>query len=108
MINDEEYDCIGWLGKKRGLQDLDLAIEIYFPKPQNDNETYELPFAVEKTRRMREKLRKLNAKRKYILIGVPPNKVITTTEIVHLDMKTVYQRHKFGKMRMVKQTKLKV
>lgn len=106
LIDEEEYDCVGWYRKKVDVNNLDLAIEMYFPLPQKE-EKYEFQYIVEKTRRMREKLKKVNARYKYLLIGVPQNKRIEWTEISHSDMKLVLQRHKFGQLKTVKQTKLK-
>ena len=76
---------------------------MHFPMP-SDHERYELPFVIQQTRKMREKLKGIKVKYKYILVGVPQNKTITTLEIAHHDMKTVYQRHKFGKIELVKRS----
>ena len=34
IIDDKEYDCIGWQAKKNDFQHIDLAIEMYFPLPK--------------------------------------------------------------------------
>ena len=106
-IDGKEYDCLGWKGKIKDAQHPDLAIEMHFPLPKS-GVTYELPLVMGQTMKMREKLKRIGAKHKYILIGVPQNKVITTLEIspraiVHPDMKVVYQRYKFGKIVLTKQ-----
>jgi hypothetical protein len=105
-ISGKEYDCLGWKGKIKDAEHPDLAIEMHFPKP-DDEDRYDLPFVVEKTRRMREKLRKIDAKYKYALLGVPQGKILTTLEIVHSDMKTVYQRYRFGDFKILKQQVLR-
>jgi hypothetical protein len=107
VIDGKEYDCLGWKGKIKDAQHPDLAIEMHFPLPKS-GASYELPLVMEQTRKMRERLKRIDAKYKYILIGVPQNKVITTLEIspraiVHPDMKVVYQRYKFGKIVLTKQ-----
>jgi hypothetical protein len=98
-IGGKEYDCLGWKGKIEGNPD--LAVEMHFPIPKK--ESYELPFVKNQTWKMRKKLREINARYKYVLIGVPPNRTVTTLEIAHSDMKVVYQRHKFGEIKVVKQ-----
>lgn len=109
-VNGKEYDCLGWKGKIKDVKNPDLAIEMHFPKP-DDKDSYELPFAIEKTRQMCEKLRKIDAKHRYVLLGVPQGKTITALEIVHSDMKTdvktVYQRYKFGAFKIFKQRALR-
>ena len=77
-----------------------------FIKFNKNDESYDLPHVIAQTRKMREKLKGIDAKYKYVLVGVPQNKTIITLEIVHSDMKTVFQRHKFGKIELVKQTVL--
>jgi hypothetical protein len=101
IVNGKEYDCLGWEGRIMDIQHPDLAVEMYFPKPQ-DEDRYELPSSVEKTRGMRERLKRIGARHKYVLIGITQNKAITTLEMVHSDMKAVYQRHKFGKIQLEK------
>ena len=101
-INGKEYDCLGWKGKIKDTQHPDLVIEMHFPLPKSGG-SYELPYVIKQTRKMREKLKRIDAKHKYILVGVPQHKTITTLEIAHSDMKIVYQRHKFGKIELVKQ-----
>ena len=102
-IDGKEYDCLGWKGKIKDAQHPDLAIEMYFPLPPRTKGSNELPYIAKHPREMREKLRKINAKHKYVLIGVPRNKIVKTLEIAHPDMKVVYQRHRFGKIALVKQ-----
>ena len=41
IIDDKEYDCIGWQAKKNDFQHIDLAIEMYFPLPKKE-ERYDL------------------------------------------------------------------
>lgn len=106
IIDGREYDCLGWKGKLADNQHPDLAIEMFFPIPRRTSSIYNIPsYFVEHTRQMREKLRKINARHKYVLIGVPQNKTVKTLEIQHPDMQVVYQRHKFGELGLVKRPK---
>jgi hypothetical protein len=105
MIDGKEYDCIGWKGKKPDVQHLDLAIEMHFPMPK-EGESCEFPYVVEQTRKMREKLKRINSKLKFLLVGFQPNKRITTLEIAHTEMKIFYQRYKYGHIKLLKQRRL--
>ena len=104
-IDNKEYDCIGWEGKKSEVNHPDLAIEMYFPLPIKRN--LQFPYIIRKTRAMRVKLKLLTAKHKYVLVGVPQNMRISFLEIFHSDMKLIFQRHKFRKFNVVKQAKLR-
>lgn len=102
-LNGREYDCLGWKKESTCKHDPDLAIEMYFPRPPQARVNENLQYIAEHPREMVEKLRKINAKHKYILIGVPQNKIITTLEIPQSDVNVVYQRHRFDKIVLAKQ-----
>jgi hypothetical protein len=102
MIDGKEYDCIGWKGKKRDVHHPDLAIEMHFPIPKK-GQSYEFPHVVEQTRKMRQKLRLLDAKHKFILIGIPPKMRANFIEIAHSDMKMVFQRYRLTGIKWLKQ-----
>jgi len=102
-IKGKEYDCIGWEGKRRDITDLDLAIEMTFLSPEVRNE---VKFIQDKTNEMAQKLDIINAKRKYILIGVPPNRKITVRyHFPYQNIKVAFQEHKFGKQKIEKRLK---
>ncbi|MFX0093726.1 MAG: hypothetical protein ACFFBD_18385, partial [Candidatus Hodarchaeota archaeon] len=102
MIDGKEYDCIGWIQKTADVHHLDLAIEMHFPMPKK-GEKYELSHVIEQTREMVEKLRLLNAKHKFILIGIPPNMTADIIGIAHSDIKMMFQRYKLKRKRWLKQ-----
>ncbi len=104
MINGKEYDCLGWYLEIKDIQHPDLAIEMTFPMPKQ-GEKYSLPFLEERARYMREKLKLLDAWYRCILIGIPPNKTANFLEIGHADMRLKFQRHKFGKINLMKKPK---
>jgi len=95
MIDGKEYDCVGWRAEHENKQMPDLAIEMHFPLPQQ-SETYLLTYITKQTDKMMLKLEQVEANRRYIVIGVPPNKRIETIEAPHPLIKVVYQEYKFG------------
>ena len=103
-IGGKEYDCLGWKGKPRDKQTLDLAIEMYFPIPKKEQK-YEFEYVRKQTDKMVRKLEKISAKSKYILIGVPHDSEITTRELLRPDIKVVHQEYKFKKVRLEKRKK---
>ena len=103
-IGGKEYDCLGWKGKPRDKQSPDLAIEMYFPIPKEE-ETYKFQHISKQTAKMVQKLEKINAKYKYVVIGVPHDSDITTIERLHPDIKVVCQEHRFKKTKIEKRTK---
>lgn len=95
MIDGKEYDCLGWRAEHENERMPDLAIEMHFPLPQQ-SETYLLTYITKQTDKMMQKLEHAEAKHRYIVIGVPPNKRIETIEAPHPLIKVVYQEYKFG------------
>ena len=95
-IGQDYYDCIGWENKSC-QQPPDLAIEMYFPEPKESK--YDLKQVSDKTAHDVEKLERIDAKRKYLVIGVPRNRTITVTEQPRQDIKAVYQEYRFGNLR---------
>lgn len=106
QVNGKEYDCLGWKGKLKDKKSPDLAIEMHFPLPKPE-ESYELEHIVKQTDKMVRKLEKLNAKHKYILIGVPRNRRIQTREHPRSDIKVVHQEYRFTKTEPKKRKTLK-
>jgi hypothetical protein len=100
-IDGREYDCLGWYRKNEQNQNPDLAIEMTFPIPKSSAD-YSFHFLTGRIRQYRRKLKLLNAKYKYILIGVSRNKVITFLEIRHSDMKLKLQGHRFENLKLEK------
>lgn len=94
-INGKEYDCVGWKGEHENNQQPDLAIEMYFPLPQQA-ETYLLTYIAKQTDKMVRRLEQVEAKHRYIVIGVPPNKRIETIEAPHPVIRVLFQEYKFG------------
>jgi hypothetical protein len=95
---DEESRCIGWREGARDIMQPDLVVEMLFPMPE-DFDRPDPSYVIENTKNIRESLKKVNAKSKYILIGVPQDKTITTFEFASADSKVVYQRHRFKRAR---------
>lgn len=99
-INGEQYDCVGWRGPCKSKQSPDLVVEMYFPRPK-DTSSFMLSKAKEKVRKMVRKLERVNARLKYIVIGVPKGD-ITCWEQPHPDIKVVFQEHRFKNIKLVK------
>jgi len=92
-IGDKEYDCVGWNNKPvKGVPD--LVVETYFPKLKNEKH-YELKNIRDKVAADVDKLEKINAKFKYIVIGVPRNRQIKVIEQPHPSIKVKYQKYRF-------------
>lgn len=100
-IGENEYDCVGWKGKPKDKQSPDLVIEMYFPIPKGEPE-YEFEYVRKKTDQMVRRLGRINAEMKYVVIGVPCDRKITTLEIPRPGIKVVYQEYKFTKVRLEK------
>jgi hypothetical protein len=95
-IGRREYDCIG--RKQGSLQRApELAVEMYFPQPkiQAGAEYYSAP---EHSRNMIERLTRIQAKRKYVLIGIPKGIPLDVSILPHPTIKILYQEHKFKKL----------
>jgi hypothetical protein len=95
-IGGMEYDCLGWKGELKNKRSSDLAIELYFPIPKNE-QSYEFEYIQKKTDKMVRRLEKINAKQKYILLGVPRDRTITVVERPRPDIRVVYQEYRFTK-----------
>lgn len=102
-IGENEYDCVGW--KDRPIEGSpDLAVEMYFPTPKEEVK-YEVKNIREKIADDVTRLEKIHAKYKFIVIGVPRGKRITTIERPRSDIKVVYQEYRFTKTREEKTKK---
>lgn len=95
-IGGREYDCLGWKGELKNKRSSDLAIEMYFPIPKNE-QSYEFEYIQKQTDKMVRRLEKINAKQKYILLGVPRDRTITVVERPRPDIRVVYQEYRFTK-----------
>lgn len=100
-ISENEYDCVGWKGKPEDRQCPDLVIEMYFPIPKREHK-YEFEYVRKKTDQMVRRLEKINAKYKYIVIGVPRDRKITTKELLHPNIKVMFQEYRFTNVRLLK------
>jgi hypothetical protein len=98
-IGEKEFDCVGWKGEPEGKQSPDLAIEIYFSYPQ-PQDSYYLKHIKGKTNDMVQRLETISAKHKYVLIGIPHDKMLTSTEQPRRDIKVVYQEYRFRKVKL--------
>jgi hypothetical protein len=100
-IGRREYDCIG---RKQGPHRTspELAVEMYFPQPkiQAGAEYYSAP---EHSRKMIERLTRIHAKRKYVLIGIPRDIPLDVSIFPHPAIKILYQEHKFKKLSFLDQ-----
>jgi hypothetical protein len=105
IIGNKEYDCLGWKGETKYEQSPDLAIEMHFPFPKNE-QSYYLKQIKKRTDKMVRKLEGIKAGYKYILIGIPRNRTITTYEQEHIKrqtgIKVMWQEHKFSKIKIEK------
>jgi hypothetical protein len=93
-IQGHEYDCIGRIS---GSPDRipELTVEMYFPEPKTEGEYCN---ATERSLKMIRKLAGIEAKRKYVLIGVPKNTAISVLLHEHPTIKTLFQEYKFRKL----------
>jgi hypothetical protein len=92
-IGRTQYDCIG---RKQGVlhETPELAVEMYFPQPkiEADAEYYS---ATEHSIKMIRRLVRIQAKRKYILIGIPKDIPLNAIIHPHPTIKILYQEHEF-------------
>lgn len=93
-IHGQEYDCIGRV-RDSSDRTSELAIEMYFPKPRNEGEYYHV---FDHSMRMIGKLTRIQAKRKYVLIGIPKDTTIQIKVFPHPTIKILFQEHKFKKL----------
>lgn len=105
-IGGKECDCLGWKGGPKDKQSPDLAVEMHFPLPKPE-QSYEFEHIRKQTDKMVRKLEKINAKYKYIVIGVPRDRKIQTLERPRSDIKVVYQEYRFTKTEPKKKKTLK-
>jgi hypothetical protein len=89
-IRGLEYDCIGRI-RNSSDRTPELAVEMYFPKPR-EGEYYWTP---NHSVKMIGKLSRIQAKRKYVLIGVPKDMAIEIEVVQHPTIKTLFQEYKF-------------
>lgn len=88
-VNGEEYDCIG-RSCDSSDKTAELAVEMYFPQPKVGEYSNTPQHSLE----MIEKLLKIEAKRKYVLIGAPKDMIIGVAIQPHPTIKTLFQEYK--------------
>jgi hypothetical protein len=93
-IHEREYDCIGRISNSLERAS-ELAVEMYFPKPRNEGEYH---LVSNHSMKMIDKLTRIQAKRKYVLIGVPKDTTIECEVFPHPTIKILFQEHKFKRL----------
>jgi hypothetical protein len=97
------YDCIAWKTEDC-TGPPDLAVEMYFSIPKQGK--YELNHIGSKTSDMVERLESIDARSKWIVIGVPHNSSIEVKERPRPDINIVYQEYKIKRLQVKKRTAL--
>jgi len=87
-----ECDLLGW--KDKGNTTPDLHVEVHFPQPKRTPYRLDLD---EKATKDANKLIKIGAKNKYLVIGITQNKVLSIIMSKNPLVNIKFQEHRFGK-----------
>jgi hypothetical protein len=98
-IRGREFDCIARAPDSRD-RTAELAVEMYFPIPKTKGQYHLAP---DHSIKMITKLTQIQAKRKYVLIGIPKDVAIEVKIFMHPTIKILFQEYKFKKMLFLNQ-----